>query len=81
LLRGIFNPFHPVTFNPTWLTPTVEALAEQIYNDGAFDRMPILADALEEAGCTVKEKVLEHCRSAQEHVRGCWCVDKIIGKE
>jgi hypothetical protein len=74
------NPFRPVTLNPSWLTPTVKALAEQIYNDRAFDRMPILADALEEAGCTICE-VLEHCRNGGEHVRGCWCIDKILGKE
>jgi hypothetical protein len=76
----IGNPFRPVTLNPTWLTPTVKSLAEQIYNDRAFDRMPVLGDALEEAGCTVKE-VLEHCRNGGEHVRGCWVVDKVLGKE
>src|SRR5262249_28745748 len=76
----IGNPFKPIFLDPAWLTLTVKALAEQIYNDRAFDRMPILADALEEAGCTVKE-VLEHCRNGGEHVRGCWVVDKVLGKE
>src|SRR5262249_11199696 len=72
LLRCIFgNPFRPMTLKPKWLTRTVKALAGQIYNDRAFDRMPVLADALEEAGCTVAE-VLEHCRNGGEHVRGCW---------
>jgi hypothetical protein len=81
LVRCIFgNPFRPVTLNSKWLTPTVKQLAEQIYNERAFDRMPILADALEEAGCTVKE-VLEHCRNSGEHVRGCWVVDKVLGRE
>jgi hypothetical protein len=80
-LRCFFgNPFRPVTFNPAWLTPTVKSLAEQIYNDRAFDRMPVLGDALEESGCTVAE-VLEHCRNGGEHVRGCWVVDKVLGKE
>ena len=52
LLRDIFgNPIHPVTFNPSWLTSTVLALAQGIYDDRAFDRMPILADALQDAGC------------------------------
>jgi hypothetical protein len=79
--RCIFgNPFRPVTINSACLTPTVKALAEQIYNDRAFDRMPVLGDALEEAGCTVKE-VLEHCRNGGEHVRGCWVVDMVLGKE
>jgi hypothetical protein len=81
LLRDIFgNPFRPIALNPEWLTPTVKQLANQIYEQRAFERMPILADALEEAGCTVAE-VLEHCRSGKEHVRGCWVVDKVLGKE
>jgi hypothetical protein len=80
-LRCIFgNPFKPITLNPSWLTATVKALAEQIYNNRAFERMPVLGDALEEAGCTVAE-VLEHCRNSGEHVRGCWVVDKVLGKE
>jgi hypothetical protein len=64
---------------PAWITPTVIAMAGQIYNDRAFDRMPVLGDALEEAGCTVNE-VLQHCRNGQEHARGCWVVDKVLGK-
>jgi hypothetical protein len=55
-----------------WLKP--------IYDERAFNRMPILADALEEAGCTNKD-ILDHCRSGGEHVRGCWAVDLILGKE
>src|SRR6516225_9109766 len=65
LVYHLCKPYHlwkPITLDPDWLTPTVKTLAEQIYNDRAFERMPILADALEEAGCTVKE-VLEHCRN------------------
>jgi hypothetical protein len=81
LLRCMFgNPFHSVTFHPTWLTPTAKALAEQIYSERAFDRMPILGDALEEAGCTLPD-VLEHCRNGGEHVRGCWVVDLVLGKQ
>jgi hypothetical protein len=80
-IREIFGyPFKPITLSPAWLTPIASALAEQIYNDKAFDRMPALGDALEEAGCTVKE-VLGHCRSVQEHCRGCWLLDKISGRE
>jgi hypothetical protein len=79
LLRDIFNPFHPVTFDPAWITPTVRSLAEGIYADGAFDRLPILADALQDAGCENAD-VLDHCRGDGPHVRGCWVVDLILGK-
>ena len=81
LLRDIFgNPFHPTTVNPAWLTPAVVQLAQTIYHDRAFHRLPILADALEEAGCTDPE-ILRHCRGPGPHVRGCWVVDLLLGKE
>jgi hypothetical protein len=80
LLRDIFgNPFRPVVADPSWLTPTVHDLAAAIYADRAFDRLPILADALEEAGCDNTD-VLGHCRGPGPHVRGCWVVDLILGK-
>jgi hypothetical protein len=81
LIRCIFSPlpFRSVTLNPTWLTPTVKQLAQSIYDEKAFDRMPILADALEDSGCDNAE-VLGHCRSGGEHVRGCWVVDPILDK-
>ncbi len=59
---------------------TVQKIARGIYDDRAFDRMPILADALEEAGCTDIE-ILNHCRQPGEHFRGCWVVDLLLGKE
>src|SRR5262249_22250590 len=81
LVRDIFgNPFSPVTVNRSWLTSNVTALAQSIYDEKAFDRMPILADALEEAGCTNTD-ILNHCRQPAEHVRGCWVVDLVLGKE
>jgi hypothetical protein len=81
LLRDIFgNPFRPVAVNPAWQSSTVVSLAQSIYDDRAFDRMPILADALEDAGCTSAD-VLDHCRGAGPHVRGCWVVDLLLGKE
>jgi hypothetical protein len=81
LLRDIFgNLFRPVTLDPTWPTPTVVGLAQTIYDNRAFDRLPELADALEGAGCTNAD-VLDHCREQGEHVRGCWVVDLILGKE
>jgi hypothetical protein len=74
------NPFRPVPADPAWLTSAVVALAGGIYADRAFDRMPILADALEDAGCEDTD-VLSHCRSGGPHVRGCWVVDLLLGKE
>jgi hypothetical protein len=73
------NPFRPVTVHPAWQTITVVGLAQAIYDERDFDRMPILGDALEEAGCTDAE-VLKHCRQPGEHIRGCWVVDLILNK-
>jgi hypothetical protein len=81
LLRDIFgNPFRPVALDPAWLTPTVTALAAQMYESRDFSPMPILADALQDAGCD-SEDILEHCRGPGPHVRGCWVVDLVLGKE
>jgi hypothetical protein len=80
-LRDIFgNPFRPVAFDPRWRSSDVTGLARAIYEDRAFDRMPVLADALMDAGCA-EEQVLAHCRSEGPHVRGCWVVDLVLGKE
>jgi hypothetical protein len=81
LLRCVFgNPFRPIAFDPNWRTETVVALASAIYAERAFDRLPILADALEEAGCDHAD-ILSHCRGPGPHARGCWVVDGILGKE
>jgi hypothetical protein len=81
ILRCIFgNPFRPAAFDPHWRSETAVALATGIYADRAFDRMPILADALEEAGCD-HDDVLNHCRGPGPHARGCWVVDLVLGKE
>lgn len=77
-----------------WNDRLVPRLAQGIYDERAFDRMPILADALEEAGCT-NEDILMHCRGLEfvddrtwateplrgQHVRGCWVIDLLLGKE
>ena len=74
------NPFRPVTFDPEWRTQDVKLLAQGIYEEKAFDRMPILADALQDAGCD-NDDILSHCRDTQLlHVRGCWVVDGVLGK-
>jgi hypothetical protein len=84
LFRDIFgNPFRPLpTVSAEWLARndgTVPKLARGIYEERAFDRMPILADALEEAGCEGAE-ILAHCRQPGEHVRGCWVIDLLTGR-
>jgi hypothetical protein len=74
------NPFRPVTFDPRWRSADTVALARGIYEDRAFDRLLLLADALMDAGCD-DEQVIGHCRSEGPHVRGCWVVDSVLGKE
>jgi len=84
-LRDIFSPFHPIVLDPAWLTPTVVALARAAYDERQLpsgeldrDRLLILADALEDAGADAE--LLEHLREPGPHVRGCWCLDLILGK-
>jgi hypothetical protein len=81
LLRDVFgNPFRSVTFSPSWRTDTAVSLAKQMYESRDFSAMPILADALQDAGCD-NDEVLSHCRDAEQpHVRGCWVVDGVLGK-
>jgi hypothetical protein len=80
LLRELFgNPFRPAVVDLSWLTPTVTALARVIYDERSFEDMPILADALEEAGCT-DTALLEHLRGTGPHARGCWVLDSFLGK-
>jgi hypothetical protein len=80
LVRDIFgNPFRPVAFDPAWRTDTAVALARQMYDSREFGAMPILADALQDAGCE-DEQVLSHCRGTNHvHVRGCWVCDLVLG--
>jgi hypothetical protein len=74
------NPFRPVSFNASWRTSTALAIAQGMYESRDFGAMPILADALQDAGCD-KEDVLNHCRAVDGvHVRGCWVVDLVLGK-
>jgi hypothetical protein len=81
LVREVFgNPFRPVIVAPAWRTTTVLTLAVIIDRERAFDRLPILADALQDAGCD-NEDILNHCRAPGVHVRGCWVVDVVLGKE
>ncbi len=79
-LRDIFNPFRSAPFAPVWLTSTAVALARYAYDAGEFGALPILADALQDAGCD-DDEMLTHCRGESPHVRGCWVLDSILGKE
>ena len=76
LLRDIFRPVAEV--DAAWLTPRVLGLAELIYESRVFDRVPELADALEDAGCDDPE-ILGHFQGPGEHVRGCWAIDLLLG--
>jgi hypothetical protein len=85
LLRDIVgNPFRPLpAIESQWLvwnSECVRRMAQTIYGERRFPDVPVLADALEEAGC-VEETILAHCRGPGPHVRGCWVVDLILGKE
>jgi hypothetical protein len=80
LLRDIFgNPFRPVAVDPAWLSSAVIELASAIHGSRTFDELPILADALLDAGCD-DEELLDHCRNKGQHVIGCWAVDLILGR-
>jgi hypothetical protein len=84
LVREIIgNPFRHIGVSSVWLTwneSTISRMAQGIYDDRAFDLLPILADALEDAGCDNAD-ILNHCRQPGEHARGCWVVDLLLGKE
>ena len=67
------------TFGDSWRSPDVLALARGIRGEGAYDRLPVLADALQGAGCDSAD-LLDHCRGPGPHVRGCWVVDSVLGK-
>jgi len=81
MLRCIIgNPFRPITLDPSWLTwhdGLLVSMAQQMYDSRDFTDLPILADALEEAGCQ-DQGILGHCRSGCEHVKGCWVLDLVL---
>jgi hypothetical protein len=84
LLRCLFgNPFRPPPqLGPGWLVwndRIVQRLAEGIYDERDFTALPVLADALADAGC-MDQEVLAHCRGRGPHARGCWVVDLLLGK-
>lgn len=79
-LRDIFgNPFLPVACSPQWRTDIAVAMARKMDESRDFSAIPILTDALEEAGCS-DAAILEHGRGPGPHVRGCWVIDLLLGK-
>ncbi|MCA9072747.1 MAG: hypothetical protein KDA84_27680 [Planctomycetaceae bacterium] len=79
-LRDIYgNPFRKVEIDPAWKTPAIAEKAQWIYSNRNFDQMPLLADALVEAGCDSGE-LLQHCCEEHQHVLGCWALDSLLEK-
>ena len=79
LLRDIFGSLTPTPFDPSWRSETAVALATQMYESRDFLLMGVLSDALQDAGCPVGD-ILNHCRSAGVHVRGCFVVDLVLSR-
>jgi hypothetical protein len=81
LVRDVFAyPFRHVIIAKPWQTPEVVSLAQSIYNEMEFGKIGLLAEALEKAGCGNAD-ILGHCRGPRTHVRGCWVLDLVLGKE
>lgn len=79
LIREVFgDPYRrPGAFPPGWRTGVVTTLAREMYRSRDFSPMPILRDALLDAGCD-DEPLLDHCRHGDRHVRGCWAIERIL---
>jgi hypothetical protein len=81
ILDCVFGiPLHERPADPSWRTTTAVAIAKGMYDSRDFAAMPLLADALEDAGCA-DASILDHCRGPGPHVKGCWVVDLVLGKE
>ena len=80
LIRDLAKPNYRSDFSPEWRADTAVSLARLMYDTYEFSAMPILADALQDAGCDNAD-ILDHCRGPGPHVRGCWVVDLVLAKE
>lgn len=80
-LYPLQHPMRTTTIDPAWLTSTVTVLAQVIHKKQSYDVLPILADALEESGCT-DTVILNHCRSSGSatHLDRCWVVDLLLAE-
>ena len=78
-IREVYgNPYRHVAFDARWRTDTAVSLARTMYESREFSGMPILADALQDAGCA-SDDILNHCRNmSQVHARGCWVLDRVL---
>jgi hypothetical protein len=74
------NPFRPVAVDRGWLTADVRGLVQTIYEEGTFEQLPVLGDALEDAGCA-EAAMLLHCRETGPHARGCFVLDLLLAKQ
>jgi hypothetical protein len=81
LLRDLFaNPFRPPALDPAglrWQDGLVVRMARAVCEDRRYQDLPVLADALEDAGCT-DTVLLDHCRGPGPHARGCWLLDLLL---
>lgn len=80
LVREVYgNPYNPAPFDERWRSTDAVGVARRIHEARDFGAMPVLADALQEAGCD-RDDVLTHCRDPhQTHARGCWALDRVLG--
>lgn len=80
LLREFFGPsaYRPLSPTlPSWNNETVRSIAQGVYNERAFDRLPMLGEALQNAGCQDSD-ILQHCWEPGPHYPGCWVIDQIL---
>jgi hypothetical protein len=88
VIRTLYVLYRDLTGRPTtaghfaagWRTADAVIIARRAYETRDFSGLPILADALEDAGCDDAD-VLAHCRSEGSHARGCWAVDLVLAKD
>lgn len=84
LAREIFfNPFRQLVFDESWMSwndGLIKRMAHTIYDEQRYDELSVLGDALEEAGCE-ESLILNHCRQVDEHIRGCWLIDFLTGRD
>jgi hypothetical protein len=80
IFGNLFRPAPPVTDWLAWHGGAIRDLAQDVYVTRRFEPLPILADMPEEAGCADRD-LLAHLRAPGPHVRGCWAVDLLMGRD
>lgn len=79
LVRCVYgDPLTPLPLDPAWRTDAAVGIAAKVYDSREFGNLPVLADALQDAGCELPA-VLDHCRLPGPHARGCWVIDWVLG--